>query len=248
MPPRTRPVHDSGDIRAFFDGIAADYRDTHGRGDRPLRYRLGLIARLLEGLPTGSLLEIGCGTGLHLFPLADRFERAVGVDLSPAMIAAADRIRQAHPARARIELAVDRAEELASVDDSSMDVVLCVGALEHMPDRPAVLRQVRRVLRRGGAFICLTPNADWLWYAQVAPLLGIPTTHLSSDRFIGKYELIRLLEGEGFDMDHLGHWTFIPRGDMPLPWPWLLGPLDLPGRWLRIPRLRGGLLSRARRP
>ena len=34
---RTRPVRNADDIRAFFDGIAGDYRESHGSADRLLR-------------------------------------------------------------------------------------------------------------------------------------------------------------------------------------------------------------------
>jgi 2-polyprenyl-6-hydroxyphenyl methylase/3-demethylubiquinone-9 3-methyltransferase len=242
---RTQTVDDAEDVREFFDRLAPGYRDRHCRGNRLLRRRLRIIEGLLEGVPRGSLLEIGCGTGLHLFPLARGFERACGIDLSPAMIEAAERVRRSHDAGERITLAVERAEDLRSIDDASMDAVLCVGAFEHMLDRRAVLREVRRVLRRGGAFVCLTPNADWIWYANLAPLLGIATTHLSTDRFVGKYELIRLLEEAELNTERLGYWSFIPRGDMPAAAALALRTLDIPGRALRVPRLRGGLFCRA---
>lgn len=241
----TTQVRGRDDVRRFFDRLAADYRDCHGRADRLLAYRLGLIRELLAGGGRGDLLEIGCGTGFHLFALAAEFDRATGTDLSPAMIAAAEGIRRQHPAGERVRLAVDAAEELATIADASMDVVLCVGAFEHLTDRPAALRQIRRVLRQGGRFVCLTPNAGWFWYAWLAPALGLATTHLSSDRFVAATELASLLEAAGLRLDRLGYWTFVPAGDMPRPWAAVGSLLDGLGRWLRLPRLRGGLLCRA---
>ena len=44
------------------------------------------------------------------------------------------------------------AERMASIADDAVDAVLCVGAFEHMPDPHAVLVEVVRVLRPGGAF------------------------------------------------------------------------------------------------
>jgi ubiquinone/menaquinone biosynthesis C-methylase UbiE len=245
---RTTQVDGPEGIRAFFDRLAPLYRDCHGKAEKLLRYRLGVIDRLLQGSKRDCLVEIGCGTGLHLFALAGSFRRSHGTDLSERMIEQAERLRQQHPWGERITLSVDPAESLASVGDAVADAVLCVGALEHMPDKAAVLRQVRRVLKPGGAFVCLTPNADYLWYAHLAPWLGLDTKHLSTDRFLDEPEFIRLSNAAGLEVETVDYWTFIPRGDMPAGLAAALDGLDAVGRMFRIPRLRGGLCCRAVRP
>lgn len=245
---RTTEAKGPDDIRAFFDRLAPLYRDCHGPAARLLRYRLRLIRRLLGDTERGFLVEIGCGTGLHLFALAGEFRRAHGTDLSPEMIRRAEELRLGHPHGNRVSLSVDPAEALDSVATAAADAVLCVGAFEHMPDKAAVLGQVRRVLRRGGVFVCLTPNTDYLWYARIAPRLGLATTHLSSDRFVGERELLELLEGAGLEAQAIGPWTFIPRGDMPDRHARWLAAADLAGRIFRLPWLRGGLYCRAVRP
>ena len=94
------------------------------------------------------------------------------------MIASA---RQKLSTGGHIALRVDPAEELASIEDSAIDIVLCVGALEHMLDRALVVSQVTRVLRPGGKFVLLTPQGGYCWYMLLAPALGIATRHLSTD-------------------------------------------------------------------
>lgn len=241
---RTRQVEGSADIRAFFDRIAADYSEAHGRSERLLAYRLAIIRRLL-GNQRGTLLEIGCGTGLHLFELTGLYEQAIGTDLSPNMIAKADTLRERQPKRDAIRFAVDPAEQLATIETGQIDTVLCVGAFEHMPDKPRVLRQIARVLKPGGEFICLTPNGAYCWYTTIAHWFRWDTRHLSSDRFVTQKELCGLLIDSGLFPETLGYWTFIPKGDMPLPVYWLLSGLDLIGRLLKIPAFRGGLYARA---
>ncbi|CAL1241705.1 class I SAM-dependent methyltransferase [Candidatus Methylocalor cossyra] len=245
---RTTPVQGPEDIRAFFDRLAPAYRDSHGNPQRALRYRLSIIRRLLHGVGRELLVEIGCGTGLHLLALADDFCRAHGTDLSPEMIRRADEERLRHPSAERLSLAVDPAERLDSVVADTADAVLCVGALEHMPDQASVLRQVRRVLKPGGAFLCLTPNGEHLWYRTLAPRLGFSTQHLSSDRFLDRAELVRLLVTAGLVPETVGWWTFVPRGDLPRPVAWAWSGLDVLGRLCRVPRWRGGLYCKAVRP
>jgi len=242
---RTTPIKGLDDVRAFFDRLAPVYRDGHGKADKLLRYRLGIVGRLLEGAGRGVLVELGCGTGMHLFPLAGRFERVHGTDLSPGMIEQAELLRLRHPHAERIRLSVAAAEDLNPVGDAEADAVLCVGALEHMLDQRQALREAGRVLKPGGIFVCLTPNADCVWYARLAPRLGLSTRHLSTDRFLGRAKLGDLLETAGFEIERMGFWTFIPRGDMPACLAWFLTLLDGVGRLLRIPSFRGGLCCRA---
>lgn len=248
MGPSITRVNNQEDIRAFFDRAAADYQDQHGDAARLLQYRLSVIGRLLGGLSGGSLLEIGCGTGIHLFALARHFDNLVGTDLSPAMIDSAVACLQASEFRDRISLRVDPADELGTVADASMDIVLCVGAFEHMLNKAQVLAQVHRVLSPGGRFVCLTPNGGYIWYRRVARWLGINTRHLSTDRFLDEAEFLLALNVSGFEIDTGDCWTFVPAGDLNRFTVWLLRLLDHPGRWFGISGFRGGLCICARKP
>ncbi len=243
---KTRQVSDSADIRVFFDRIAGSYREAHGRSERLLTDRLSIIRPLL-GKERGILLEIGCGTGLHLFELANLYEQAIGTDLSPKMISEADTLRVRHPNRETIRFAVDPAEQLSTIESEQIDTVLCVGALEHMPDKPRVLRQIARVLKPGGEFICLTPNGAYCWYTMIARWFHWDTHHLSSDRFVTRQELCGLLQEADLLAETIDYWTFIPKGDMPPPVYWLLVGLDIIGRMLKVPVFRGGIYVKALR-
>lgn len=244
----TREIGSPEDVGAFFDGLARDYRDGHGAPDRLLRRRLAIIRRLLSGVRRSLLVEIGCGTGIHLFSLAGEFEGAVGADLSPNMIESAAIVRRVHPYASRISLIAESAETMSGVGDGVADAVLCVGAFEHMLDKPAVLKACFRILKRGGSFICLTPNREFLWYTVLGPMLGLNTSHLSSDRFLKAREFRELLISAGLLPRETGYWTFIPKGDMPVWLGALLSLLDRVGRAFSIPVLRGGLYVRAEKP
>jgi SAM-dependent methyltransferase len=240
---KTRPARGHADVAAFFDACAPAYADQHGDAERLLRYRLSLLrtaARLASG---DVVLEIGCGTGFHLLALADEYGHGLGVDLSPAMIAAAR--SRLGPRRDKVAFAVDTAERLATVPDRSVDVVLAVGALEHMLDQAAVCRSVFRVLKAGGRFVCLTLNGGGLWYRWLAPLLGLDSRQLSTDHYLSRRELANLLRGAGFAEVEIGYWTFVQRGDLPRPWAALAAGLDPIGRLLRAGFLRGGLRALA---
>ena len=227
--------------------MAPAYVDTHGHAERLLRYRLAIIEDLLGVQPIGTLLEIGCGKGIHLIGLAGRCERAIGTDASGEMVRIARRDAADSRWSERLEVRVDRAEVLATVADGSADAVLCVGALEHMLDRPRVLAQVHRVLCDGGRFVCLTPNGDYCWYQSLAPRLGLDTRHLSTDRFLTPAELRELAAEAGLVFERLERWRFIPKGDIPPVWGGVLHGLDWVGRVAGGRGLRGGLALLARR-
>ncbi len=247
-PTQPVPVRGPADIRAFFDALAGDYRDLHGQPERLLRYRLKIIDRLLAGTSRGTLLEIGCGTGIHLFALAHKFQHSIGIDLSPAMIERAVSLCRATSLRGRVELFVSAAETLAGVQAASIDVALMVGVLEHVPDKPAVFCQIRRVLKPGGALVCLTPNAGFFWYRWLAPKLNRPWKILSSDCFLDAALVLNLVQESGLELACLDYWRFVPRGGLPKLLGWGLTALDWPGRWFGLTGLRGGLCFKAVRP
>jgi len=213
-----------------------------------LAYRLAVIRRLAGDVPRRTLLEIGCGTGIHLLALAGEFEQALGIDLSPEMVRVAGERVLHSPWPDKISVRVDPADELTTVADQSIDVVLCIGALEHMLERAAVVRQVHRVLRPGGVFVCLTPNGSYWWYRFLAPLLRRDTRHLSTDRFLTLEEVRGFVEDVGLRVETVEHWRFVPRGDLPIGLGPLLGAADKIGQRLGIGWLRGGIAVAARRP
>jgi 2-polyprenyl-6-hydroxyphenyl methylase/3-demethylubiquinone-9 3-methyltransferase len=242
----TRPIASSAELIEHFDRMAPAYEDTHGHPQRLLRYRLAIIDELLGAPRVGTLLEIGCGKAIHLIGLAERCDRAIGTDASPEMVRIARRDAAASRWSDRLELRVDPGEELTTVADGSIDAVLCVGALEHMLDRPRVLAQVRRVLAEHGRFVCLTPNGDYCWYRALAPRLGLDTRHLSTDRFLTAAQVQAHARDAGLWPERLERWRFIPKGDIPPIWGGVLHCLDWAGRATGAPALRGGLALLAR--
>lgn len=245
--PNTKAVKGNRQIQAFFDEIAAKYREAHGHSEQLLLYRMSLIERLV-GQQRGTILEIGCGTGSHLLHFACEFVQAIGTDLAPKMIEVAKLNRDRHPCKKKISLFTDPAEQLGHIDNEQIDIVFCVGALEHMPEKQAVFAQIKRVLKPAGEFICLTPNGGYCWYRQIAPRLKLPVKHLSSDEFLTRESASEALQQAGLRMQKSGCWTFIPKGDMPTMLYWPLVCLDQLGRWLRIPSFRGGIYFKAVKP
>ncbi len=104
--------------------------------------------RLLEGVTTGRLLDVGCGTG----PLLTRYQRSgratFGCDPSAAMLAQAAR----RPGATRLAAADGRRLPFA---DGTFDVVLAVEVVRWLPpaSERRLLAEARRVLRPGGLVV-----------------------------------------------------------------------------------------------
>lgn len=111
------------------------------------------------GLQPGErVLDVACGTGVIARLAAERVGArgsVVGVDVAPDMIEVA-RSTQI-PSGAEIEWHEGDAESLPLPDDS-FDAVLCQMGLMFINDKPAAVREFRRVLASGGRVALNTPG------------------------------------------------------------------------------------------
>ncbi|MBO4687276.1 MAG: class I SAM-dependent methyltransferase [Clostridiales bacterium] len=108
-----------------------------------------------EILPGYRVLELGCGTGdmwVGKDDVVDKCGQLVLSDFSEGMI---DTSRSKLPHYGKIEYRVIDIQTIPFEDDS-FDVVIANMMLYHVPDLQQGLREVRRVLRKGGVFYCAT--------------------------------------------------------------------------------------------
>jgi SAM-dependent methyltransferase len=149
--------------------------------------------------PAASVLDVACGAGGPTLRLARQTGAAViGVDIHrDGVAAAADQARRLGLAeRARFEQ-VDASQPLP-FPSASFDVVICIDAINHLPDRPAVLTEWARVLKPGGRALFTDPivvtgpltNAEIATRAAIGFFLFAPP---------GEDE--RLLAAAGFRLD-----------------------------------------------
>lgn len=109
----------------------------------------------------GRILEVGCGRGIALPPLARLLspEQLVGVDVDPRLLDLA-RLRLAETGvAATLELADVRALPFA---DASFTLVIDFGTCHHIACRGDGLREIVRVLAPGGLFVCETVSSQLL--------------------------------------------------------------------------------------
>jgi arsenite methyltransferase len=147
-------------------------RGFHFHTGRPLAHLLGYPEEWLDGIPEASIesfagtgnpfrmgelnsgenvVDVGSGAGIDSL-IAARMAapegKVVGVDMTPEMLEKARLAAQ----EARIENAefLSGYAEALPVEDDWADVVISNGVLNLVPDKPAALQEMARVLKPGG--------------------------------------------------------------------------------------------------
>lgn len=131
------------DSREFFAGAASEWDKMREELYGPYLTRHAALALL----PADWVVaDLGCGTGVNAVDLARFVGRVIGVDNSSAMLKAA---KQRTAELTNVEL---RQGDLEAVplEDGSCDGALMVLVLTYLHDAAAVLREMRRILKRGG--------------------------------------------------------------------------------------------------
>jgi ubiquinone/menaquinone biosynthesis C-methylase UbiE len=154
-------------------GIYAKYllpRLTHlAMGQEQLRpYRSRVV-----GGAKGRVLEIGMGSGRNLPFYSEDVEQVIGLDVSPEMLAFAERAVTSQPRR-NITLLAHSAESLP-FEKNTFDTVVITWTLCSIPNPRAALSEVRRVLKPDGELRFvehgLAPEPDVRkWQDRLTPL------------------------------------------------------------------------------
>ncbi|GBC70863.1 Glycine/sarcosine N-methyltransferase [Candidatus Calditenuaceae archaeon HR02] len=170
-------------MRPLYDELAELYETIE---ERDYEAEISLIARVFEKNHVKSIIDLGCGTGIHVRELARLGYRAVGIDISPSMIRVAKkRARGLKGAR------FVKADYYTYNPETRFDGALCLNW-----SIPVTLRDVEkffsntaRLLREGGVLIIdYERPSDIVWSDVGRPVID-------SWRFRGG-QIVRVSVGE----------------------------------------------------
>jgi SAM-dependent methyltransferase len=129
-------------------------------------------AAKLTGTRTGSILDVGCGTGRFL-----AFAQAQGWDTTGLELCA--EVGRETAARLRCQVHLGSVFE-ADLPKETFDVVTMFDCIEHLEGPVQALEICRQVLKPGGVLVVTTPNFQGIGRLMLGPeAVGIwPDTHI----------------------------------------------------------------------
>jgi SAM-dependent methyltransferase len=135
-----------------FWAVLARPDRRHGRWDQSEFFATGTeeVARILLvadslGLARrrGTAVDFGCGVGRLTRALGSRFDRAVGLDISPQMV---ERATALGADRSNCESRV-LPDRCLPFPDQSVDLVSSIFVFQHLEDRPQVRQWIKECIR-----------------------------------------------------------------------------------------------------
>ncbi len=158
-------------VKEKYGAVAQSSLSTNDRGVRAVAEAFGYSPEELTSIPAEAnmglscgnptatahlrpgetVVDLGCGGGLDVFLASQKVGqegRVLGIDMTPAMIERA-RENAARGGYSNVEFHLATIDKLP-LPDSSVDCVISNCVINLAPDKPAVFREIFRVLKPGG--------------------------------------------------------------------------------------------------
>lgn len=151
-------------IRKQWDLSSKGYDSQHAHGIQTYEEQRAWddLFRSIIGERKVSILDVGCGTGVLSFLLAEMGHTVQGIDLSEGMLNKAQ--EKAASKSIQVQFSIEDAEKLPYADNS-FDVVVNRHLLWTLPDPDKALGEWFRVLKPGGTVVII----DGLWFSGSIP-------------------------------------------------------------------------------
>ncbi|MFA7707430.1 MAG: class I SAM-dependent methyltransferase [Candidatus Pacearchaeota archaeon] len=120
-------------------------------------------------LPKNSkILEAGCGAGNYVFSLYKMGHKPIGIEIDEKRVKIAKEYMKKHRLNPRIINYGDLTK--LPFKDEQFDAIFCHGVIEHIKDSELAVKEMSRVLKKGGHVMISVPNR-YTWFTLSKLLL-----------------------------------------------------------------------------
>lgn len=145
--PYAGDMHEHSDRQATFDHANFDWNQAYQGDTSDYQVPDPQILKIIDSLPPGRALDVGCGAGGLLVALAQRGWRVTGIDIASNAIAAARQVLTAHSVDADLQVA----DATVWQPDECYDLITHSFAIPPaQPGRAAVFAMMRAAVAPGG--------------------------------------------------------------------------------------------------
>lgn len=183
-------AHEQEVVARHFDQVAKEYDYWKSKNKFYYDRLYAIVRKNTAGAKT--VLDVGCGTGALL--RASHAPRALGIDVSDAMVALARERNRDLP-----DYRFEHADITTWESSERFDAVLFFDVIEHVPDRLAAIQSLARVLAPGGRLVIEMANPAWEPILMFAERRGLKMPEGPHYRIWGG-ELLRLAEQSGLKL------------------------------------------------
>jgi len=191
-----------------------DYKETYNKdyftGKKSLLYKFGYgsfteqffenifnsFKKYIHGIESGKMLDVGCAFGLMLEKFPKSFDK-FGIDVSEYAIQVA---KEKFPDD---KFFACEAEKDLPFPEDYFDIVLCNDVFEHLESPGKAIKNIHRVMKKGGLLLATTPNLN-LFRKTFLKSIDKNEYHISMYRH---RDMLGELEKAGFKI--VDHWTSI---------------------------------------
>jgi ubiquinone/menaquinone biosynthesis C-methylase UbiE len=111
------------------------------------------LLRLLGDIKGKHVLDLACGQGQFSTLLAQAGVSGIGVDIGKELVAIAEKNNKDH--KFTFHYFVSPSDDLYMVKNKTQDIVVCVLTLQNIEKLQETMKEVSRVLKDGGRFVCV---------------------------------------------------------------------------------------------
>jgi ubiquinone/menaquinone biosynthesis C-methylase UbiE len=183
-----------------------DNSDKNVRAGAQMRQYQHIADRIAADLPGGNVLDWGCGFGQVSNQLLARGLDVTSYDYEPGD-------EGVRPLELFPHISVHHSSEPVALpfEDGRFDAVLSCGVLEHVPDPPGSLAELRRVLRPGGTLYVYNLANRRSYLERIAKRMGMYYHgKYPDDRVYTLPEARKLLTDNGFRVLEIRRANMLP--------------------------------------